>query len=79
MMQYFDYPMNSATLKDDAGLTIELPTFYEYNMWEAIAQISVFAYRLAESPLSTVHNSTQLRFIAYNCMNSVLSALTEST
>jgi hypothetical protein len=48
-------------------------------VWEAIVQITMFAYRLAESPSEIFHNNTQVRFIAYNCMNSVLSALREST
>lgn len=36
-LQYYDYPMNSLSIKDDAGLSLELLTIYVYNMWEAIA------------------------------------------
>lgn len=42
-------------------------------------QINVYAYRLAEDPASITHDNSQMKFIAVNCMNSVLSALKEST
>lgn len=71
-LQYFDYDPSVT------GVTT-LPTQYDFNVWEAIIQISMAAYRLGETPSSVDHENTYTRFIAINCMNSVLSALTEST
>jgi len=63
-LQYFDSQLQSS---------------YVFNIWEAIVQIHVFAFSLAETPSLINHTNSQMKFISVNCMNSILVALKEST
>jgi hypothetical protein len=56
-----------------------LPSIYSYNIWEAIIQISVYSFRLADGSDPISHGTLSSDFIIFNCMNSVLSALQQST
>ena len=57
----------------------DLPNYYTYNIWEAITQIIVATFNLAETPSSITHKQNQVNFINNNSMNSVMNALYLST
>ena len=56
-----------------------MPTLINLNIWEAIIKIVVQAYTLISIPTEIVHSNSFVKFIFNNCMNSVYSALKEST
>lgn len=57
-----------------------VPKNYSFNILESIVQITSFAFTLAADPYTLVnHQSSLFQFITHNCMNSVLTALSEST
>ena len=54
-----------------------LPSNYTFNIWEAVLQISIQSYSLAETPTNITHQRG--KFIAINSMNSLLEGLLKST
>ena len=52
-----------------------LPSSSNFDIWEAIFEIVVAAYKLADAPKDITHSNQGAIFIQKNCLNSVMSAL----
>jgi hypothetical protein len=56
-----------------------LPQSYQFNIWEAVIEIVAYCYQLGENGTAFYQNNTMVSFVFENCMNSVMSALKQST
>jgi flagellar biosynthesis protein FliQ len=68
---YLSQPQNETQPPSDQQLL--------FNIWEAVIKIVVSVQEITYSPDSIVTNSTLVHFVQENCLNSLLSALREST
>ena len=57
-----------------------MPSTYEFSIWEVIMEIVVSAYRISTLPLKAIVDShVTVFFVLQNSLNSVLKALKSST
>lgn len=57
-----------------------MPSSYEFSIWEAIMEIVVSGYKISSLPLTEItDDNPTVFFIMKNCLNSVLRALRLST
>ena len=55
------------------------PASLPFNIWECVIKIVVYCYELTSDPTNVVTSNPVVSFVQNNCLNSLLSALKQST